>query len=360
MPVAAIVSFRLGGHDGVSVVASSWIRALRALGFHTVTVAGEGPVDRLLPGLAIGATVPPVPAALSIALADADLVVVENLCTIPMNVPASDMVADTLRGRPAIMHHHDPPWQRERYEHITRPPYHDPAWRHVTINDLTRHQFEARGMPATTIYNGFDVDVQPGNRMATRRLLGVAPDERLFIHPVRAIARKDIPTAIRMAEVLGGTYWLLGSAEEGYDRELQGLLADARCRVLRGWPGEMADAYAASDVVLFPSTWEGFGNPPIEAALHRKPCVVGPYEVADELLAMGFRWFPSDNPEPLAAFLRRPDQALLGRNQAIARDRFSQRRVCDDLARLIGGMRGVRLEVTRPSRAGLAGATVDG
>jgi glycosyltransferase involved in cell wall biosynthesis len=360
MPVAAIVSFRLGGHDGVSVVATSWIRALRALGFDTITVAGEGPVDRLLPGLAIGAEVPPTTAALSDALADADLVIVENLCTIPMNVPASDMVAATLRGRPAIMHHHDPPWQRERFEHITKKPYDDPAWRHVTINDLTRLQFKARGIPATTIYNGFDVDVEPGDRLASRSLLGVAPHEPLFIHPVRAIARKDIPTAVRFAEVLGGTYWLLGSAEEDYDRELQQILANARCRVLRGWPGEMADAYAASDVVLFPSTWEGFGNPPIEAALHRKPCVVGPYEVAGELLSMGFRWFPSSNPEPLAAFLRHPDETLLDLNQMIARDRFSQRRVCDDLARLIGAMPGVRLEVTRPARAGLASATVGG
>ena len=47
MPTCAVLSFRLGGTDGVSVVASTWIDALRSEGFEVVTVAGEGPVDRL-------------------------------------------------------------------------------------------------------------------------------------------------------------------------------------------------------------------------------------------------------------------------------------------------------------------------
>ena len=36
-----------------------WSRALEALGFDVRTVAGRGPVDRLVPGLAIDATAPP-------------------------------------------------------------------------------------------------------------------------------------------------------------------------------------------------------------------------------------------------------------------------------------------------------------
>src|SRR4051812_35535888 len=54
MPTCAVLSFRLGGTDGVSVVAATWIDALRATGFDVVTVAGEGPVDRRVPDLAIG------------------------------------------------------------------------------------------------------------------------------------------------------------------------------------------------------------------------------------------------------------------------------------------------------------------
>ena len=72
------------------------------------------------------------------ALADAELVVVENLRTIPLNLPASRVVAGPWPGRPALLHHHDPPWQRSRYADVTELPADDPAWRHVTINELTR------------------------------------------------------------------------------------------------------------------------------------------------------------------------------------------------------------------------------
>lgn len=343
MPTAAIVSFRLGGTDGVAVVAASWGRALATLGFDVVTVAGEGTADRLVPGLGIG--VPPDPGdldgAVAAALADADLTVVENLCTIPLNVAAARSVAATLRGRPAILHHHDPAWQRADLARLARlapgtdlPPD-DPAWHHVTVNRLTARQLAVRGIAATTIYNGFDVDAAPGDRPGTRTGLGIGATERLFLHPVRAIARKDIPAALSLTEALGATYWLSGPAEDGYGEALAKLLANADCRVIHQPAPGLPDAYAAADAVLFPSRWEGFGNPPVEAAIHRRPAAVGHYPVADELAAFGFTWFPSDDLVPLGRFLDRPDEELLDRNQAVARAHFSQERVTADLARLL-------------------------
>ena len=84
MPVCAFVSFRLGMTDGVSIVTGHWQQAIESFGFDTITVAGEGPVDRTVPGLELGATHAPDREAVADALADADLIVVENLCTIPL------------------------------------------------------------------------------------------------------------------------------------------------------------------------------------------------------------------------------------------------------------------------------------
>ena len=162
MAVCAFVSFRLGLTDGVSVVTGHWQRAVESMGFDTVTVAGEGPVDRTVAGLELAAANPPDLDELRAALADADLIVVENLCTIPLNLPAARAVAKICAGRPTVMHHHDPPWQRAHFAHITELPIEDPAWRHVTINDLTCDQFHDRGIDAVRIYNGFPTDTRPG------------------------------------------------------------------------------------------------------------------------------------------------------------------------------------------------------
>jgi glycosyltransferase involved in cell wall biosynthesis len=334
----SFVSFRLGRHDGVSVVAATWARAFEELGWAVETVAGDGPVDHLVPGLELGATEPPDDGAVGEALDGADLVVVENLCTIPLNLPAARAVAAQLRGRPAVLHHHDPAWQRAHLASITELPPTDAAWRHVCINELTRGELAERGIEAATIYNAFDVDEPPGDRRTTRAALGVADDERLLLHPVRAIPRKDVPRAVELAAALHATYWLAGPAEDGYDDELAACLGAAPGRVIhRAPPGTLADAYAACDAVAFPSTWEGFGNPPIEAAIHRRPVAVGPYPVADELRALGFRWFDPTEPAALDEFLRHPDPALHDHNQAVARRHFGLERLRDDLVALLAG-----------------------
>jgi glycosyltransferase involved in cell wall biosynthesis len=338
VPTVAIVSFRLGRHDGVSVVAATWQRVLQEQGWTVTTVAGDGPVDRLLPGLALEATGPPDRDEVAAALAPADVVVVENLCTIPLNLPAARIVAAVLRGRPAVLHHHDPAWQRPALAHLTELPPDDPAWRHVTINRLTRDELTERGIASTVIYNAFDVDQEPGDRTPTRVALDVADHERLVLHPVRAIPRKEVPAAIRLAADLDATYWLAGPAEDGYDDELAAALAAAPCRVIhRPSPGTMADAYAACDLVAFPSSWEGFGNPPIEAAIHRRPVAVGPYPVAQELRALGFHWLDPSRPSTIDEVLARPDRAALEHDHELARRHFGLDRLRQDLADLLAG-----------------------
>jgi glycosyltransferase involved in cell wall biosynthesis len=335
MPTCAFVSFRLGGTDGVSVIARQWIGAMRSLGFDVRTVAGEGPVDVTVAGLAIDASQPPSRSELDDALCDADLVVVENLLTIPMNLPASRAVARVLRGRPALLHHHDPPWQRERYRHITELPCDDAAWRHVTINRLTADELAGRGIEASVIYNGFADASRAGDRHATRTALGVEADEVLVVHPVRAIARKAIPEAMAFAADLGATYWLTGAADEDYAPELERQLHHAPGRVVHQAVADLDDLYAAADLVVYPSTWEGFGNPPIEASLRCRPVVVGSYPVVEEVRAFGFRWFDVGDVRSVSQFLASPDGALLEHNRSVARRYFSAQRATDELRDLL-------------------------
>jgi glycosyltransferase involved in cell wall biosynthesis len=335
-PLVAIVSFRLGGPDGVSVVADHWGEAFGRLGLAVRTVAGAGRADRLVPGLAMDAAAGPRPGELAAALDGADLVVVENLCSLPRNPAAAEALAGLLAGRPAILHHHDLPWQRPELGVPPGWPPDDPAWCHVTINELSREQLADRGIGAITVYGGFPVP-GPGRRAVARDRLGVAPDRRLLLQPTRAIARKNVPGGLAMAAGLDADYWLTGPEEDGYGPELERLLAAAPCRVHRRLPAglSMDDAYAACDAVVLPSSWEGFGAPLIEASLHRRPLAVGDYPVAAELAAFGFGWFPAADPAPLRAFLDHPDPALLDRNHDVALRHFSMDALTDQLAALL-------------------------
>jgi glycosyltransferase involved in cell wall biosynthesis len=322
---AALLSFRLGGSDGVSIEATKWGDALRQLGWVVYTVAGSGPVDTLLEGLAIGAPVAPTRRELSDALAPADLVVIENLCSLPLNPAAAALAAQVCASRPAVLHHHDLPWQRPHLAHLPPPPD-DPAWAHVTINELSRKELDVRGIVATTIYNTFDPDPAMADREHARRALGFGPGELVLLQPTRALARKNIEGGLALATAVRGTYWLLGPAEDGYGPQLSRLVEQARCPVLHGVPADagplsIAEAYAACDVVLLPSTWEGFGNPSIESATYRRPLAIGPYPVARELAAFGFRWFDSAEPGPLVSWLSGDDlerRALLETNHSVA------------------------------------------
>jgi glycosyltransferase involved in cell wall biosynthesis len=294
----------------VSVEAAKWAWALGELGFEVHLVDG--------PGLATDA---------GAALDGADVVVADNVLSLPMDPAVTAGVARALRGRPAIVRHHDLPWQRPQWR--DRRVDDDRAWAHVVINSRSATELRDR--------QGIDAAVLP-NRFPLDGWLPPRPHEgRVVLHPVRAIPRKDVPAAVALAERLGATYWLTGPAEDGYADELAEVLAGASCPVRHEPAPSMAAAYAVADVVAFPSTVEGFGNPVIESALARRPLAVRRYPVlVDDLEPFGFRWFaPDDADGRLARFLDEPDDGLLDHNEALAREHFGLDRLPAELAAVL-------------------------
>jgi glycosyltransferase involved in cell wall biosynthesis len=339
-----LCSYRLGGTDGVAIEAAKWVAAFRALGCTVATVAGAGSADVVLPGLAADADEPPSRREVEDAFAPADLVVVENLCSLPLNVRAGAAVAAALSGRPALLHHHDLASQRPALAHLAPPPD-DPCWQHVCVNGRSTAELRAHGYAATTCYNTFETAPEPGMRDETRARAGVGPADRLVLQPTRAIPRKAIPVGLAAAERLGATYWLLGPSEDGYGDECDEVLAAARVPVVRGAgptraSHAVADAYAACDAVVLPSTWEGFGNPSVESATHRRPLAIGPYPVAAELRRFGFSWFDAQRPEALGAWLDSPDWSTIEHNAAVARRFFDIASLPDRLSRLVARLPG--------------------
>jgi glycosyltransferase involved in cell wall biosynthesis len=318
-----VVSFRLGSTDGVSIEAQKWIDAFRLLGHQVTTVAGDGAADVIVRGLAIRSPDALDKDALSVALAAADLVVVENMASLPLNAAATEALFELLDDRPALFRHHDLAWQRP--EGVASPPPRDrPPWRHVTINELSRRELRVRGVTAVTIHNAFDPDPPRGRREFARMALDVT-NERLFLLPTRAIVRKNVPGALNLAEELNAVLWILGPAEDGYDEELTNVLSSATVAVRRGLRHDldMHDAYAASDLVVMPSTWEGFGNPVLESVTHRRPLAVNPYPVLSEIRGFGFEFFDLDDRAGIADYLERPRERLLDQNERLVRAHFN-------------------------------------
>jgi glycosyltransferase involved in cell wall biosynthesis len=338
-PVAVQLSYRLGGADGVGVEARKWEWALQELGFDVRRVAGElddglRPDDTCLPFLAIDPVDEhqPEPGALGASIAGADLVVVENLCSLPINAEASAMAAAVIaehRGR-VVFHHHDLPWQRAGLPTPPGIPPHRANSLHVTINDHSRVQLENRGFDAVTLRNAFNLEPRPGDRAATRAEFGFAPDDLVLLQPTRAIPRKNIPAAIAFAAELAAReparslrVWITGPAEDGYDGVFARLVAESAVPVRVGRATTAADAYAAADLILFPSTWEGFGNPIIESIAHRRAIAVGNYPVLDELRAFGVHLLSIDDVPGVQAWLHDPDPEVLERNVDLVRPHCS-------------------------------------
>jgi glycosyltransferase involved in cell wall biosynthesis len=259
---------------------------------------------------------------------DIDLLVIENASAIPLNLPLGMAVAELLgeTGLPTIAHHHDFHWERQRFlvnavpEILAAafPPSH-PAIRHVVINSVQASALASRtGLTARVVPNVMAFEIPPGppviDPAVVRRDLGVADGELLLLQPTRVIQRKGIEHAIEFTRRLERPASLVishAAGDEGLEYEqrvkefagLLGVTVRFESNLVAEHRGvapdgrqvfELADVYRASDLVTYPSAFEGFGNAFLEAVYFRRPILVNNYSTYEvDIRPRGFRaiWF---------------------------------------------------------------------
>lgn len=245
-----------------------------------------------------------------------DVLVPQNAVTIPMNLPLGLAMTDLLResGIPAIAHHHDFHWERERFSGAAAVPYLEEAFpprlpgiAHAVIHSEAAEELRRRvGVESVLVPNVMEFErPPPAARISRDELLsriGFSSGDRILLQPTRVVPRKGIEHAIELVHRLGeDRNRLLVSHEAGdeglaYRDDLLALAERKRVPVVFLEPGEashpsLEELYHHADFVTFPSLYEGFGNALLEAVWFRKPVLVNRYPVfRRDLEPCGFRF----------------------------------------------------------------------
>jgi glycosyltransferase involved in cell wall biosynthesis len=354
--VIGMVSTRFAGTDGVTLEAAKLAEVLAAAGHRVVWFAGElgerfapgrlhppahfeSEANRALEAACFGVRTreeattallrersEELKAALRGFLGEfgVDLVVAQNVLCLPMQLPLGLALTELLveEDRPVLAHHHDFWWERERFFPnavadvlgTAFPPVLE-RMEHLVINSAAARELaRRRAVEATVLPNVMDFERgprQPGDPARYRQAAGLGADDVLLLQPTRVVPRKWIEATIELAGRLptaGGPKVTVAithdEGDEGHEygarlREQAGTLGvDLRFVPAGEGSGDgpgLADAYAAADLVCFPSIWEGFGNALLEAFFHRRPVLVNRYQVyADDIAPAGVRCIELD------------------------------------------------------------------
>ena len=231
-----------------------------------------------------------------------DVLIPQNALAIPMSLPLGVAIAryHTDCSIPMVAHHHDFVWERERFWPNAVGPYLDEAFppvgaglSHLVINSLARDELRNRkGVTAHLLPNIMDFESPPpaGDAAAFRASAGLSESDVVILQSTRMIPRKGIEDTLELAHRLDGDSIRVvvthPEPDEGlaYVQQLfalaEGLGVDFRvCGVGPGTGVDLGDAYAAADLVAYPSRIEGFGNALLEAFYFKRPVLVNRYPV---------------------------------------------------------------------------------
>ena len=254
-----------------------------------------------------------------------EVLIPQNILAIPMHVPLGLAMTEVMAesGLPTIAHHHDFFWERERF---TRSAVNDylsaafppdlPSIEHVVINSMGQRELaRRRSLPSALIPNVVDFETPPPGiddyNCDLRREIGLSDGDFFILQPTRVVARKGIEHAIELVRRLNDPRAKLvishpGGDEGGaYMQLLCERIEDARIdvRFITDRVGDqrgvnasgqkvytLFDLYPHTDLVTYPSFYEGFGNAFLEAIYFRKPVVVNTYTVyARDIGPLGFK-----------------------------------------------------------------------
>ncbi|TFG83587.1 MAG: glycosyltransferase family 1 protein [Spirochaetales bacterium] len=259
-----------------------------------------------------------------------DLLIVENAFAIPMHIPLGVALAELVAELelPTVSHNHDFSWERQRFmsgcaeDYLARafPPRLHSIY-HVVINSEARRQLAYRcGISSIMIPNVWNFESKPTlpdeYNASLRKDIGVEEDDILFLQPTRIVARKGIENSIelvaRFNQATHGSgrgklmvsHPVLDEGDEYAQRvrdyaKFMGVMLIVRPDILDSERSmhqngvkvySLWDAYARSDFVTYPSSYEGFGNAFLEAIFYRKPIMVNRYAIyAQDIEPLGFK-----------------------------------------------------------------------
>ncbi|MDP9412582.1 MAG: glycosyltransferase family 4 protein [Pseudomonadota bacterium] len=190
----------------------------------------------------------------------------------------------------------------------------------VTVSDTMRAEILEfhPGAAVSRIYNG--IDPAPFQRAEmdaeqTRRSLSLPAHfvlsvghlevRKNYIALLRAIA--DLRAGGRdISLVIVGNYGVQDNREREVRSEVERLGLGGHVRLLKEVSdGELADLYALCSLVAFPSIYEGFGIPILEAMAAHRPIVLSDIAVFRELTQGKGAYFPPQDGDALAATIER-------------------------------------------------------
>jgi glycosyltransferase involved in cell wall biosynthesis len=202
-----------------------------------------------------------------------------------------------------------------------------PRCEYVAVSPLRARQFaEVSGTAAdrcAVIPNGIDparVLGLPANVAAFVQRRDLLDGRMLLLHPTRLVRRKNVELSIAVAREFarrGTPATVIVTAADDEQNEASLALGEKlrsecvtpECLILGGerlavGDEELAALYRLADALLFPSWSEGFGLPPLEAALHRLPVFCSDIEpLRDRLRETAVLFPPGAEPSHVATII---------------------------------------------------------